>query len=59
MSCNSYYCSGDTCRRTTRHLCVKMRHRTFFYCVACGRRLELRGEAESPVPHTEQNRRVG
>ncbi len=52
MSCNSYYCSSQHCRRTTRHLCVKMRERTFFYCVTCGRRLELREEFEQAKSET-------
>jgi len=42
MSCNSYYCAGDHCRRTTNRMRVRMRKRTYFYCVECGRRLELR-----------------
>ena len=46
MMGNNYYCAGDQCRRTTRRLCVRMRKRTYFYCVNCGRRLELRDDLE-------------
>ena len=46
MTCTSYYCAGDHCRRTTNHLCVRMQQRTYYYCVQCGRRLELRDEYE-------------
>ena len=46
MSCTNYYCAGDHCRRTTQRLCVRMMNRTYYYCVVCGRRLELRGEYE-------------
>jgi hypothetical protein len=44
MTGTSYYCAGDGCRRTTRRLTVRMQKRTYFYCVDCGRRLELRDE---------------
>jgi len=43
---NNYYCAGDQCRKTTRRLCVRMRKRTYYYCVNCGRRLELRADHE-------------
>lgn len=46
MTGNNYYCAGDQCRKTTRRLCVRMRKRTYFYCVNCGRRLELRDEPD-------------
>lgn len=46
MSCINYYCAGEQCRRTTRRLCVRMGDRTYYYCVSCGRRLELRNEYE-------------
>ncbi len=46
MTGNNYYCAGEQCRRTTRRLCVRMRKRTYYYCVNCGRRLELRDEVE-------------
>jgi len=42
----NYYCAGENCRRTTQRLTVRMQDRTYFYCVKCGRRLELRGEYE-------------
>ena len=46
MTGNNYYCAGDQCRKTTRRLCVRMRNRTYYYCVNCGRRLELRDDLE-------------
>lgn len=46
MTGNNYYCAGEQCRKTTRRLCVRMRKRTYFYCVNCGRRLELREDHE-------------
>lgn len=42
MTGTNYYCTGDSCRKTTPHVCVRMDKRTFFYCVHCGHRLELR-----------------
>jgi len=46
MMGNNFYCAGDQCRKTTRRLCVRMRKRTYYYCVNCGRRLELRADHE-------------
>lgn len=42
MMGTNYYCAGERCRKTTRHVCVRMDERVYFYCVDCGRRLELR-----------------
>ena len=53
MTCN-YYCAGENCRKTTRRLTVRMMDRTYFYCVNCGRRLELRGEIDQTA-----SRKVG
>lgn len=44
MTFRNYYCDSPQCRRTTRRLCVRMNGRTYYYCVDCGRRLELRPE---------------
>ncbi len=44
MTFRSYYCDSPQCRRTTRRFCVRMNQRTYYYCVECGRRLELRPE---------------
>jgi len=46
MTITSYYCAGEPCRKTTPRVTVRMRNRTYYYCVKCGRRLELRGEYE-------------
>lgn len=46
MTATNYYCSGEQCRRTTRRMTVQLQRRTYFYCVKCGRRLELRDEYE-------------
>ena len=37
---SNYYCASHQCRRTTRHVCVRMTKQTYYYCVECGRRLE-------------------
>ena len=37
---SNYYCASHLCRRTTRHVCVRMAKQTYYYCVECGRRLE-------------------
>ena len=52
MTGTNFYCAGEGCRRTTRRLTVRMQNRTYFYCVNCGRRLELRAE------ETDQPRRA-
>lgn len=44
MSGHNYYCAGEHCRKTTSHFCVRMDERTYYYCVDCGRRLEVRLE---------------
>ena len=53
MKLPNYYCAGESCRQSTRRLAVRVRNRTFYYCVRCGRRLERRvdepeGEREAP-----------
>ena len=53
MTCNNYYCAGDHCRKTTERVRVRMRNRTYFYCVVCGRRLEMRDEYERQQPVTK------
>ena len=42
----NYYCAANLCRRTTQRVTVRMMNRTYYYCVRCGRRLELREEYE-------------
>jgi len=45
---SNYYCASHLCRRTTRHVCVRMAKQTYYYCVECGRRLEkVKGVAET------------
>lgn len=56
MACTNYYCAGQRCRQTTNHLRVRMHDRTYFYCVKCGRRLELRGEFERARAESESRR---
>ena len=46
MQGSNHYCSGHMCRKTTRHVRVRMESRTYYYCVQCGRRLETRREFE-------------
>lgn len=55
MSCSSYYCAGDHCRRTTSRVRVRMRKRTYFYCVECGRRLELRARNRDRFDSTKSH----
>jgi len=42
MRVPNYYCAGESCRQSTRRLAVRVRRKTYFYCVRCGRRLERR-----------------
>ncbi len=42
----NYYCAADQCRQTTQRVTVRMMNRTYYYCVRCGRRLEVREEYE-------------
>jgi len=53
---SNYYCAGEHCRKTTRRLTVRMEKRTYYYCVNCGRRLELRDEDHAAHPHTHTRR---
>jgi len=55
MPGTNYYCAGQSCRRTTRHLYVRLENQGYLYCVDCGRRLEVREDAR----HTNPNRKVG
>ncbi|MGH2670222.1 MAG: hypothetical protein ACRDH5_14090 [bacterium] len=55
MTGTNFYCAGDQCRKTTHHVCVRMNEQTYFYCVTCGRRLEL---LPSRVPN-RPDRKVG
>jgi hypothetical protein len=50
MSDTNYYCAGTRCRRTTRRVRVRMGQNTYYYCVECGRRLEVREEQLQPEP---------
>jgi len=54
MTGTNYYCSSAACRKTTAHVRVRMDRRTYFYCVQCGHRLELRESASA-----ERKRRAG
>jgi len=45
MTGTNYYCAGDRCRKTTRHLYVRLESLAYLYCVDCGRRLDVRPEA--------------
>ena len=51
----NHYCSGHLCRKTTRHVRVRMESRTYFYCVHCGRRLESRADHERTPPRTDRD----
>jgi len=59
MTGTNFYCAGEGCRRTTRRLTVRMQNRTYYYCVNCGRRLELRGEVAEPPSQVRQVRQAG
>jgi hypothetical protein len=50
----NHYCAGHLCRKTTRHVRVRMESRTYYYCVHCGRRLETRAEYERHRPRAAQ-----
>ncbi len=54
MTGHNFYCSGSQCRRTTKHVCVRMQRNTYFYCVACGRRLESRANVAQPAPQSAE-----
>lgn len=54
MQGSNHYCAGHLCRKTTRHVRVRMESRTYYYCVHCGRRLETRAEYERVRPRAEQ-----
>ncbi len=55
MQSINHYCSGHLCRKTTRHVRVRMESRTYFYCVHCGRRLESRVDYERSLPRTQRD----
>jgi len=44
MTGTNYYCAGERCRKTTRHLYVRLENQAYLYCVECGRRLDVRPE---------------
>ena len=50
----NYYCAGDQCRQTTQRVTVRMMDRTYYYCVKCGRRLEVREEHEQFHHHHDE-----
>ena len=54
MQVANYYCAE--CRQTTQRVTVRMMNRTYYYCVKCGRRLEVREEYEQYHGHHDGGR---